>query len=84
MIHIRVCGPAAGGGTVVAIGVLVVACIGATFVVDVEEGAWTRVVEVVDEVDEVEVVDEVVVDGGGSVVVVAGADVTGDDVVVWA
>jgi hypothetical protein len=55
MIHMRVRGPGAGV-------VVVVACNGATFVVGVEEGLWTRVVEVVDEVDELEVVDDVVVD----------------------
>lgn len=62
---------------------VVVAC-GGTAVVDVEGGARARVVDVVDDVDDVEVVDEVVVDGGGTVVVV-GAEVTEDDVVgVWA
>ena len=59
---------------------VVVACVGATLVVVV--GAGARVVEVVDEVVDVELVDEFVVDGGGSVVVVAGAEVTGDEVVV--
>lgn len=64
--------------------VVVVACGGAA-VVDVEGGARGRVVDVVDEVDDVEVVDEVVVDGGGTVDVVGGAEVTVDDVVgVWA
>jgi hypothetical protein len=75
-------------GTVVATAVVLVVCTDATLVVDVDEGAGARVVEVVDEVDELEVVeevvDEVVVDGAGRVVVVAGAEVTEDDVVVWA
>ena len=80
-IHMRVSGAGAGVGTVVATEV-VVASEGATVVVDVDGGAGERVVEVVDEVDEVEVVDEAVVGGGGTVVVGAGAEVTGDDVVV--
>jgi hypothetical protein len=84
MIHMRVSGPGAGAGTVVATEVVVVACEGAV-VGDVEGGAGARVVEVVDEVDDVEVVEEVVVDGGGTVVVGGGAEVTVDDVVgVWA
>jgi hypothetical protein len=79
MIHIRVRGPAAGAGPVAATAVVVVVWGRATLVVDV--GA----VEVVDEVDDVEDVDEVVVDGAERVVVVAGAEVTVDDVVgVWA
>ena len=75
MIHIRVCG-AGAAGPVVATGVVVVVWGRAALVVDV------GMVEVVDEVDDVEDVDEVAAE---RVVVVAGAEVTVDEVVgVWA
>ena len=85
MIHMRVCWPGAAVDTVVATSVVAVVCNGATLVVDVGAGAGVvEVVEVGEVVDEVDDVVDVVVDGGGSVLVVAGAEVTADDVVVWA